>query len=77
MCVTIFMSYLSTKNTDIITRHGVYFTTVTDLHKAKKQRLKYSQSFLFFRWLYVNLGSRGKAISRVAWSSFKHIFDLL
>lgn len=47
MCVTIFMSYLSTKNTDIITRHGVYFTTVTDLHKAKKQRLKYSRSFFF------------------------------
>ena len=47
MCVTIFMSYLSTKNTDIITRHGVYFTTVTDLLKAKKQRLKYSRSFFF------------------------------
>ena len=76
MCVTIFMSYLSTKNTDIITRHGVYFTTVTDLHKAKKTTFKI-QSFLFFGWLYVNLGSRGKAISRVAWSSFKHIFDLL
>lgn len=76
MCETIFMSYLSTKNTDIITRHGVYFTTVTDPHKAQKQRLKYIRSF-FFRWLYVNLGSRGKAISRVAWSSFKHIFDLL
>lgn len=25
----------------------------------------------------MNLGSRGKAISRVAWSSLKHIFDLL
>ena len=51
MCVTIFMSYLSTKNTDIITRHVVYFTTVTDLHKAKKQRLKYSRSFFFGGYL--------------------------
>ena len=55
MCETIFMSHLSTKNTDIITRHGVYFTTVTDLHKAQKQRLKYIRSFFFggYMWIWV------------------------
>ena len=46
---------LSTKNTDIIMRHGVYFTTVTDLHKAQKQRLKYIRSFFFggYMWIWV------------------------